>query len=194
MRNSIHLKSLTLLLFLSAFTLNIISQEIEDFETGDFSQFEWEFGGNADWLISDQNPYEGVYSAQSGDIGDNQTSSLFVSYEVYSPEDISFWLRVSSEGNYDYLRFFVDNIEMGSWAGEVAWQQATFSVTAGFHTFKWEYDKDYSVSTGADACWIDLISFPPAEIEALFIADTTIICENDVVFFTDLSIGPITEW
>jgi len=158
MRNFIHLRSLTLLFFISAFSLSLFSQEIEDFETGDFSLFEWEFDGNADWLISDLNPYEGIYSAQSGDIGDGQTSGLYVSYEVYSPEDISFWLRVSSEGNYDYLRFFIDNSEMGSWSGEVSWQQASFSVTAGFHTFKWEYTKDFSVSTPADACWIDLIS------------------------------------
>lgn len=32
------------------------------------------------------------------------------------------------------------------------------------------------------------------EIEALFYADTTVICKNDVVYFYDQSIGPVTEW
>ncbi len=194
MRNFILIKCILFLFSFSVLSLNLVSQEVEDFETGDFSQFEWQFGGNADWFITDVNPYEGVYSAQSGDINDAQTSELFVSYEVYSAEDISFWFRVSSEGNWDYLRFYIDNTEMGEWSGEVAWQQASFSVSPGFHTFKWAYEKDFSLSNGADAAWVDFISFPPAEIEALFVADTTVICEEDVVQFTDLSIGPITEW
>jgi PKD repeat protein len=197
------LKSIAIALLFSVALNPLLSQDditetktlsIEDWETGDFSQYEWQFAGNAEWLITDQNPYEGVYSAQSGDINDNQTSTLYLEYEVYSPENISFWLKVSSESNYDYLRFYIDNTEMDAWAGEVPWQEVSFPVTAGFHTFKWEYDKDYSVSTGADACWIDYIVFPPMEIEALFTADTTVICKNDIVYFFDQSIGPVTEW
>ena len=29
------------------------AESIEDWETGDFSLFEWQFGGNADWTITD---------------------------------------------------------------------------------------------------------------------------------------------
>ncbi len=170
------------------------SVSIEDWETGDFSQYEWEFGGNANWTISSQNPHEGMYSAQSGLINHNQTSSLILNYEVYSADTLSFWLRVSSENNYDYLRFYVDGNEQDSWAGTVAWQQAIYVISPGTHTFKWEYDKDGSVSTGSDACWIDYIVFPPMEIEALFVADTTVICIDEEINFYDQSVGPITEW
>ena len=167
---------------------------IEDWETGNMSQYNWETGGNADWFVTDQNPYEGIYCAQSGDIYDNQSTWLSLEYEVYSPEDISFWLRVSSEGGWDYLKFYIDNNEIETWSGEVPWQEVSFPVSVGTHTFKWEYDKDFSVSTGADAAWIDYIIFPPMEIEALFTSDTTVICEGDQVEFYDMSIGPVTSW
>lgn len=173
---------------------NTKAESIEDWETGDFSQYEWQFAGLADWSITDVDPYEGIYSAKSGTVNHNQQSTVYLSYQVYSAQDISFWLKVSSESNYDFLRFYIDNTEQGYWAGEVPWQEVSYPVTAGFHTFKWEYDKDVSVSNGADACWIDYITLPPAEIEALFYADTTVVCKNQVIYFFDESIGPVTEW
>ncbi len=167
---------------------------IEDFETGDFSQYDWEFGGNADWTITDVNPYEGTYSARSGIITNSQTSSLSLTYQVYAQDTLSFWYKVSSESGYDFLTFYVDGSPMDEWSGTVPWSQAIFVIDVGLHTFTWEYNKDFSVSTGEDACWIDYIIFPPEEIEANFAADTTVICQGDAVFFTDLSIGPVTQW
>ena len=170
------------------------AESIEDWETGDFSQFEWQFAGNAEWSVTDQNQYEGVYSAQSGLINHSQTSVLSLDYEVYAEDTLSFWFKVSSESGWDFLKFYVDGNNLDSWSGEVPWQQAEYVISAGTHIFKWEYYKDGSVSTGSDACWVDYITFPPMEIEALFYADTTVICKNDVVYFFDQSIGPVTEW
>jgi len=170
------------------------TESIEDFETGNFSQFDWQTGGTQPWLITDVTPYEGSYCARSGDINDNQESWISLTYDVYSPEDISFWYRVSSEANYDFLTFYIDNAVIGSWAGIVPWTQATYPVTAGTHTFKWRFNKDVSVSSGEDAAFIDYIVFPPMELEALFTSDTTVICEGDVVQFTDQSVGPINQW
>ncbi|MCK4978803.1 MAG: choice-of-anchor J domain-containing protein, partial [Candidatus Delongbacteria bacterium] len=47
-------------------------------------------------------------------------------------------------------------------SGTVGWAQVTTNVTSGSHTFKWEYSKDGSVTTGADTGWIDNIIFPPS--------------------------------
>jgi len=138
---------------------------IEDFETNSFNSFEWEFGGNADWDIS-ADAYEGSYSAQSGDINDNQTSSLYMEVNVLSDGELSFYKKVSSESNWDYLRFYVDNVEMSSWSGNLSWSQETFQISAGEHTLKWEYDKDGSVSSGSDCAWIDYIIFPPMGVPA----------------------------
>jgi PKD repeat protein len=170
------------------------TESIEDWETGSFSQFDWQTGGNANWYVTDYLPYEGSYCARSGDINDNQNSWISLIYDVYAAQDISFWLKVSSEASYDYLRFYIDGVQQDSWAGIVPWQQVSYPVTVGTHTFKWQYDKDVSVSTGDDAAFIDYIVFPPMELQALFSTDTTVVCEGDAVHFYDESVGPITIW
>ncbi|MEC9158816.1 MAG: T9SS type A sorting domain-containing protein [Bacteroidota bacterium] len=68
--------------------------------------------------------------------------------------------KVSSESGYDFLKFYIDNVEMGIWSGEDDWSLETYNVLPGNHQFKWEYEKDYSVSSGADAAWIDDVVFP----------------------------------
>ena len=170
------------------------SESIEDFETGDFSQFDWQTSGTQPWFVTSNYAYEGTYSAESGDINDNQTSTLFLDFQVYAAQNITFWYKVSSEANYDWLRFYIDDVQQGQWSGEVAWAMASYPVTVGTHTFKWTYSKDISASTGLDAAFIDYITFPPQQLEALFTCDTTVICEQDVIQFFDQSIGPINQW
>jgi len=145
---------------------------VEDWETGNFSKFPWEFSGNANFSVVTESPYEGVFCAKSGDISDSQTSSLLLTGYVSSPGTISFFRKVSSESSYDYLRFYIDGSLQEQWAGTIAWGEVSYSVTAGEHTFEWMYYKDGSVSTGSDCAWVDYIIFPamspppaPAEIE-----------------------------
>jgi C1A family cysteine protease len=134
---------------------------MEDFETGDFGQFEWTFGGNANWTVVNSGAYEGTYAARSGAIAHNQESSLQVTMEIIADGEISFFRKVSSEAGYDYLSFYIDGTQKGQWAGEVAWGEETYTVTAGQRTFKWEYKKDQAVANGSDCGWIDYIAFPP---------------------------------
>ncbi len=133
----------------------------EDFETGDFTSYPWEMGGNAPWTITSTDPYEGTYCSKSGTISDNQTSDMSVNVNVVVGDTITFYYKVSSESNYDYLRFYIDGAQQNSWSGTVGWTQASYSVTTGNHTFLWRYSKDYSVSSGSDCAWIDYITFPP---------------------------------
>jgi len=128
---------------------------MEDFETGDFSLFNWQMG-TFGWVIDSVNAYEGDYCAKSATITHNQTASLSVTMDVATDGEISFYKRVSSESNYDYLRFYINNQEQDEWAGTIAWSQETYPVSAGTNVeFKWTYQKDSSVSTGSDCGWID---------------------------------------
>ena len=68
---------------------------------------------------------------------------------------VNFWYRVSSESNYDYLRFYIDNVQQGQWSGVVPWTMGSYNVTAGNHTLRWEYSKDGSVNSNEDAVFID---------------------------------------
>jgi hypothetical protein len=133
---------------------------LEDFETGNFTAFPWEMSGNADWIIS-ASAYEGSFCGQSGDIDDYGTSTMSLSANVVATGDLSFQYKVSSESNYDFLRFSIDGSELASWDGEQGWAEFSTSVAAGEHIFTWSYTKDVSVSNGSDCGWIDYIIFPP---------------------------------
>ena len=134
---------------------------IEDFETGDFSMYDWYFGGQADWTISETNPYEGNYCVRTGDILHQSETSLLIDVEVFSDGEISFWKKVSSENNYDYLQFYINGSLQDEWSGESPWSDESYAVSAGVHTFEWRYEKDVGVTGGQDCAWIDYIIFPP---------------------------------
>jgi hypothetical protein len=142
-------------------TYAIVGLINEGFELGNFTAYPWEFSGNADWVIDNTVMYEGVYSASSGDINDDEISEMFMNVCFLATGELSFYRKVSSEGNYDYLRFYVDGIMMGEWDGEQDWNKETYTLQAGVHTLKWAFEKDYSVSNGSDCGWVDYISFPP---------------------------------
>ena len=72
-----------------------------------------------------------------------------------------YW-KVSSEANYDFLRFYLDSADQDAISGTVDWQQKTYTIPTGTHTIKWQYSKDYSVNTGSDCSWVDRVIYTPA--------------------------------
>jgi hypothetical protein len=40
------------------------------------------------------------------------------------------------------------------------WTRASYAIPKGSHLLKWDYTKDYSVSNGGDAAWVDYIRLP----------------------------------
>ena len=131
----------------------------ENFETGGFTTYPWQRSGNANWSITSLDKQDGIYSARSGVITDNQSTSLSLAITSASG-NISFYCKVSSESGYDFLRFYIDNMLQGSWSGSATWQLQTYAITAGPHTFQWTYSKDGSGNSGSDCAWIDAINFP----------------------------------
>jgi hypothetical protein len=133
---------------------------IENWETGNTNEFPWGTSGNADWYIDSTTMHEGNYAIKSGDISHNEESVLSLTGTVATAGNISFYKKISSEVGYDYLRFYIDSIEVAEWAGELDWAEHNFPVSAGLHSFEWKYEKDQSVSHGDDAAWVDYIVFP----------------------------------
>jgi hypothetical protein len=135
---------------------------IEDFETGDYTKFDWELEGDQDWDVSSFYPYEGEYSGISGDISDSEMSELSIVVDVMIADTVSFMLKVSSQVNSDFIRFYIGNSLKGSWSGIGAgWQHLKFYIPEGVHTLKWVYEKDGSGSSGDDCAWLDNIILPP---------------------------------
>lgn len=137
---------------------------VETFETGDFTLYDWQFSGSANWTIVSDGAYAGSYCAKSGVISDSQQTDLILTIDILADGEISFYKKVSSENNWDWLRFYIDNVQKGEWSGNAAWSQETYPVTTGTHTFKWSYQKDGSVSNGSDCAWVDNIQFPPTNV------------------------------
>jgi hypothetical protein len=117
----------------------------------------WMTNGNGVWATNNVQPHEGSYGAASGTIIDNQQTHLQVTLDVPAGM-VSFWYRVSSEASFDYLHFYIDNVQQGQWSGNVGWTQATYNFGSGMHTSKWSYTKDGSVSSGSDKVWIDQVT------------------------------------
>lgn len=147
-----------------SFTITV-GLPVEDFETGDFSSYDWSMSGNQPWVITSGGVQFGLYAAASGDINDGQSSSLALTLDVTSDSPISFYYKVSSEPGYDYLEFYIDDVRQDRWAGEVNWSQISYPVSAGLHTFRWTYDKDGSQSDGSDRGWIDYIQLPAHQLD-----------------------------
>ncbi len=131
----------------------------DGFETGGFTRLPWTFSGNANWNVQSNTVQAGAYAAASGVIGHSQSTGLRLS-ATCPAGSVTFNYKVSSESNYDYLRFYVDGVQKGAWCGEVGWSPASYPVTAGAHTFEWVYSKDGSVSSGSDKAWVDNVALP----------------------------------
>ncbi|PIE88249.1 MAG: hypothetical protein CSA04_02895 [Bacteroidetes bacterium] len=101
---------------------------VENFESGDFNTFPWQQSGNLPWEITEDAPFEGTYAAVSGAISDAQESTLSITMDVIAEGEISFFMKVSSEGDYDFLRFFIDNTKKEEWSGAIAWEEHSYTV------------------------------------------------------------------
>lgn len=149
-----------------------IGASVEDWESGDFTAFDWQNDNSHPWTITTQNPYEGTYAAKSAAIGNSQASTLSIQVSVSQPDTLSFYFKVSSEENYDFLNFYIDGTKKDAWSGEIDWTKAQYILPSGQHTLKWEYKKDQFMTTGSDMAMIDLISLPCASRSGVGIEET----------------------
>ena len=133
----------------------------DSFEHGIFEPAYWTNDPLHPWTIITSNPYDGTYCAKSGDIDHNESSQLILTFTSTESEKIHFFNRVSSEANYDFLIFYIDDEEQERWSGDLWWGEYSYPITAGRHIYKWEYVKDHSVDGGADCACIDYITLPP---------------------------------
>jgi hypothetical protein len=127
----------------------------QDFELGPPIPVEFTLSGNANWQVTSQKAYDGTYSGVNGNIGDLQSSSIAVVLDFPQGGSISFWHSGDTEPTYDFLYFYVDGAQTFAKDGNWGWQQRVTNVGAGVHSFKWTYQKDVSISVGADSIWVD---------------------------------------
>jgi len=131
----------------------------ESFESSTFRVFPWINLSDKPWTITSTNSVDGNLSARSGAISHNASTSLIMRTFFPNPDTVKFYFKVSSEPNYDYFLFRLNDTEIVSKSGESGWEIKSVPVPAGLNILEWSYKKDNSVSQGADGAWIDLIDF-----------------------------------
>jgi len=109
--------------------------------------------GDLAWRPQALYSHDGSDAARSGEIGDLQDSVM--STQVTGPTKATFYWGISSEADYDYLRFYIDDVEQAAISGEVGWTLKEFVIPAGTHTLKWAYIKDDFVRSGLDSGFVD---------------------------------------
>jgi hypothetical protein len=151
---------------------------VEDWETGDFSKFNWTSGGNLPWTITSSGQYEGAFTAKSGAIGHSQSSQLILNYDVPSSDTIKFYCKTSSEPVADGFKFYVDNVMKISYSGTTPWTYTAVPITAGNHTFKFIYTKNAGTSTNSDCVWVDFIVLPLPQYTTAFAGIDDYTCQS----------------
>jgi hypothetical protein len=151
---------------------------VEDWETGNFLKFPWQFTGMANWVIDPDTKWEGNFSARSGNIPDGQISGLLIQYNVLFDDTLSFYRKISSEKFKDILKFYIDSLLVGYWSGEYDFLNVSYPVLAGPHIFKWVYEKDGANAQYLDHAWVDYIVFPPEYKTAVSAGADASVCEG----------------
>ncbi len=136
------------------------------------SNLAWQMGGSAPWFGQTNVSWNGVAAAESGAIGNNRES--WIEATVTGPGLLSFWWKVSSETNSDFLTFYMDTNEQARISGEVDWQPQVYSVWPGVHTLLWDYSKDLATSCGLDAGWLAHVVFQPGMLLELAAGPTNV--------------------
>lgn len=136
------------------------------------SDLSWTNDLLAPWQGQNTVSHDLVAAAQSGSIADRESSSLTTS--ITGPGCLSFWWKVSSETNFDFLTFTCTGpglTNQGAISGESGWLAQTVCIPEGVYNLKWTYSKDTSVSMGLDAAWIDEVVYTAGDLPPFITTD-----------------------
>jgi Peptidase family C25/Propeptide_C25/Peptidase family C25, C terminal ig-like domain/Secretion system C-terminal sorting domain len=131
----------------------------ESFEAGTFNVFPWINISSKPWIITESNSFDGNISARSGLISHKQSSSLVIRTEYAQADSIKFLYKVSSEKNYDFFVFKLNDTEVFRKSGETTWEEKVVGLPAGYNKMEWIYIMDEAITGGSNCVLIDLIDF-----------------------------------
>ena len=103
--------------------------------------------------------------------------------------EISFYWKVFSELNADYLIFYVDSVSIREVSGNVDWAEVEYTLgDNSSYELKWCYEKDAANSIGEDSAWLDWI-------QVNFITPVTIevALDDPMLSITNAAVDPNTS-
>lgn len=136
-----------------------VGRKVEDFESGDFSSYNWEQGYQAGWHIS-EDAYEGSFCACADSViyADNMILSMEIN--VIRDGNISFYKKTRLGVPIRKLLFKIDGLWMGSWKETEDWSLESFPIRHGHHIIEWDFNMLNVVGNDTCMVWIDQIIFP----------------------------------
>ena len=108
-------------------TVTLLAPPDEGFETGNFTLYTWVNNSPVPWTVQGSDVFSGTRAAKSGAISDNGSTTLSLPVVISSAGNLSFWYKVSSESNYDFLRFYLEGVKHGEWSGSAGWAEAYYT-------------------------------------------------------------------
>jgi hypothetical protein len=146
----------------------VINTEIVNygFESG-LGSFTNDASNVSNWSSVSSEANSGSNSASVGGIANNELSKI--KYTLSSPinnaaiaASISFYFKTDTEDTYDFLKFYVNGLEITAFnnsdvgSGITNWTQYTYPLAPGVsYVFEWGYEKDVNTIGGTDTVWID---------------------------------------
>lgn len=126
-------------------------------------------GSAATWTVSNRDAVDGSFSLAAIKPRDRTTTGISYTSN-FEAGTVSFYLKVSTEADYDYARFYIDGVEQPlggvlGISGKTDWLQYEFPVGSGDHTFTWTYEKDDSFGGLNDSVFLDAVKLPPTTQE-----------------------------
>ncbi len=150
-----------------------VGECVEDFETGDFSKFNWSNSSNA-WTVGN-GAYEGSYCAVSkSGMSYGNSCTLTLSIHAAANDSISYYRRFNAGSGWygnDEFAFLIDNVQQESITTTTPWGRAAFPISAGTHTIKFKFSRE-AYGGSSSTARVDYIKFPmDGEMAPLAIAE-----------------------
>lgn len=138
-----------------------VGESVEDFETGDFSKYNWNNSSQA-WTVG-SSAYEGSYCAVSkSGMSYGNSCTLSLSISAACADTISYYRRFNAGSSWfgsDEFAFYIDGAVKESVTSTMSWQRAAFPISAGTHTIKFVFTRN-GYGGGSSTARVDYIKFP----------------------------------
>lgn len=155
-----------------------------NFETGYIN--EYPFNNNVSeypWVVTNSDHYYGQYCMTSSNQGVHSSiSAIEATYNYEEDGFVSFYGKCMGESAsngyaYDKCIFYIDGNQKFNWGAQGnVWHSYAYPVTAGIHTFRWEYNKDTNTNPEGDAFKVDYINFgyAPTTIDVTYLTANSV--------------------
>lgn len=125
----------------------------------DFEDTTYNVAISGTWARNNTRAHSGSWSFKSATIGNSATTDAVVTVPT-GATSMSFWWFTDTEPGFDGLSVLFNGVATPFYVSgqSTSWSQSNLDVT-GVSTVTFRYQKDSSTSTGADAVWIDDLTF-----------------------------------